>query len=445
MPGIAAFVGTAPGQFEADFAVSERPLTAAESAKAKADGRSYAYVPFAATPVAIATLVPTEQWGASGEQSITPSQFCQHMPLSTTLLGDIFGADAQKPLNNWGDSRIVCPSSTGSGTAADGLPITPWANLDPSMANYALMALLDSTPTSKALFEAGLTSGGRPSLTHDTTPSENWPYGLNTIPGGDQPLLGKILDINPETNAPDPDAESWALGAVLPISSVWTGAPLGVPWDLATAAVQNAQGSYVAPSVAAAKASQDDASMATTSDPATNNLVTFKASSTDAGAYNNYLMEESYLIVPTNGLAADKATALAQLVRFALGTQGQADIELYGAAPATPAMQTVGLKVAAELDVEAVVQPNPTPTTSVTTTSSTPPAPVTASDTGTGTTGSDGTDSTGTAGSTSPDSSSPSLAFTGAAGVGQLIGVGAVLLAMGAILRRRFRRKGAQP
>ena len=53
---IGDFVGTAPGSFGADFVVSERPLTSTEAATAKANGRTFAYVPFAATPVAIATL-----------------------------------------------------------------------------------------------------------------------------------------------------------------------------------------------------------------------------------------------------------------------------------------------------------------------------------------------------------------------------------------------------
>ncbi len=48
------FVGTGPGDFGADFVVSERPLTSNEAATATADGRTFAYVPFAATPVAIA-------------------------------------------------------------------------------------------------------------------------------------------------------------------------------------------------------------------------------------------------------------------------------------------------------------------------------------------------------------------------------------------------------
>ena len=66
-------------------------------------------------------------------------------------------------------------------------------------------------------------------------------------------------------------------------------------------------------------------------------------------------MVESYLLVPTNGLPADKALALAQFIRFAVGSTGQADITALGAAPATPAMVTADLAVAQQLDAEAGV------------------------------------------------------------------------------------------
>ena len=69
----------------------------------------------------------------------------------------------------------------------------------------------------------------------------------------------------------------------------------------------------------------------------------FNASTTDAAAYNSYLMEESYLVVPTNGLSAAKAKALAQFIRYVLGPEGQQDIENFGAAPATAAMVAAGL------------------------------------------------------------------------------------------------------
>ena len=70
--GIADFVGTSPGAFGTDFAVTERPLTTAEAAAAKANGRSFAYVPIAAIPVALMTLVPSSSY--QGASTIAPGQ-----------------------------------------------------------------------------------------------------------------------------------------------------------------------------------------------------------------------------------------------------------------------------------------------------------------------------------------------------------------------------------
>jgi hypothetical protein len=443
--GIAAFVGSAPGQFSADYAVTERPLTPAEADAAKANGRSFAYVPIAATPVAIATLVPTEAWATSTSPSITASDFCQHMPLTTNLLGQIFGYDAVTPLGRWDDARVDCPlGGVGKG---DGLTPTLWANLDPSMANSAIMSLLDSTPTSKAYFDAGLSNPGQGGFASDT-PSEKWPYSQgNSVPGGDLPLIGKLLAISTQTNAPSPLAATWKLGAIVPISSVWTGAPLGVPWNLMTGAIQNAQGAFVPPSTAAAQAALGDATVATTSDPTTNRLVTFNASATDATAYNNYLMEESYLVVPTNGLPAAKATALAQLVRYAVGPQGQQDIQSFGAAPATAPMATADLAVAAQLNAEAATSASQsttasstTSTTAATSTSTTAAAPAapTAAGAGGDSTGAGGSGGSGASGS------GGGLAFTGSSNLGVLVGAGTALLVAGALFRRRMRFRGVR-
>ena len=429
--GIAAFVGTGVNQFAADYAVSERPLTSSEAATAKANGRTFAYVPFAETPVAIATLVPNNAWIGTG--TIANSDFCQHMPLTTDLLGEIFGFDAAQPLNHWNDPRLDCPPG-GAGNGQQ-RPISLWANLDPSMANSALMSLLDSTPTSKSFFDAGLSAPGSASLTTDDTPSELWPYGQNTIPGGDQPLIGKLLAISTTTNAPSQNSATWQLGAVAPISSVWTGAPLGVPWDLMTAAVQNANSQFVAPSLAAAQAAAGDATLASTSDPMTNNLVTFNASPTDATAYNKFLMEESYLVVPTSGLSTAKAKALAQFVRFALGSKGQAAISAFGAAPATTAMVAAGLKVATELDAEAVstaaqaALSGTTTTTAPTTTTTAPAAAAAAS----------GSSSSGAGSGVSSDSSG--LAYTGAPDLLALLATGGGLIVFGTLVRRRLRHR----
>jgi ABC-type phosphate transport system substrate-binding protein len=446
--GPAAFVGSGAGQFGADFTVMQRPLTAAESSQATTDGRSYAYVPFAATPVAIAALVNTYSWAALGTTTLTPSAFCQGIPLTVADLGALYGDDASSPLHNWEDSRIDCPGGGGpGGNSAASLPPAIWANLDPSMANYAIMSLLDSTPGSKADFDAGLAGvDGLPG--RDDTPDELWPYASNTVPGGDQPLIGKLIDINAETNAP---SNEWVFGATFPVSSVWTGAPLGVAWDIPTADIQNAAGSFVGPTLAAAEAAQADATLASTSDPTTDNLVTFNASTTDTAAYNNYLMEESYLVVPTSGLAPAKASALAQVIRFALGTQGQQIIENFGSAPATPAMQAAGLKVASELDAESVATTNPSATaasgtsgtgTTKGSTTTAAAAGANAAAPGSGSTGSgSGSGSSGDGTGTTGADSSGGLAFTGTANLVQWIVVGAAFLLTGTILRRRLKRR----
>jgi ABC-type phosphate transport system substrate-binding protein len=437
--GIANVAGSAPGDFTADFAVSERPLTSTEAQTAKANGRSFAYIPIASVPVALATLVPTNNWSIGGSTSITPSGFCQHMPLTTTLLGEIFG-QASTPLKNWNDPRITCPE-VGGGTLANGNSVQLWANLDPSQSNFALMSLLDSTPGSKADFDNGLKGSG--SLTTSDTPSQQWPYAQNAIPFGDQQLIGKLLNINAETNAPSTQASTWALGAITPISSVWTGAPLGVLWNLATAAVQNAQGAFVAPSLAAAQAAQADATMASTNDPTTNNLVTFNANANNAAAYNNFMMAESYLVVPTTGLAQDKAAALAQFVRFVLGSQGQQDIENFGAAPATSAMQAAGLKVAAELNSEAVASATPAIAGGATTTTGASNAPtVTTTGTSDGAPGAvpASTSNTSSSATTAGDSSG-GLAFTGTSNLGAWIASGTFLIVCGSWVRRRLKRR----
>ena len=69
--------------------MSERQLTAAEAATATANGRSYAYVPFVGSPVALMTLVPDSTFRGL---TITPSQYCQHIPLDLAQMDGIYGA-----------------------------------------------------------------------------------------------------------------------------------------------------------------------------------------------------------------------------------------------------------------------------------------------------------------------------------------------------------------
>jgi hypothetical protein len=433
--GISDFVGTAPGTFGADFAVSERPLTSTESSTAKAHGRTFAYVPFAATPVAIATLALCSQGGLTGNST---APFCQNVPLTPALVGLLFTynrtSSAVSPnqglpssLTGWSDSRL---------TQANGQPIPINAiyqasTLEPSAENTALMALLDSDPTAKELLDNSLNNPSNSATNTSDTPSETWPFhGLHAWVGGDAGLVGKELNINAETNAPAL-VSTWNLGDVFPLSFVWAGAPEGTAWNIPTAAIQNAAGKFVPPSESAAAAAESDATM----DPTTN-LVTFSANAQDNAAYNNFLVVESYLVVPTSGLTAEKAQKLAQYIRFMVGPVAQSDEETLGSAPPTPAMVTADLKVATQLDGEGVTANATTTSTpaggaasgstsspSSTTSTTVAPASINAATGSTGNTG-----------------SGTGLASTGATDIVPALGIGGTLVALGAIGRRRSRR-----
>jgi hypothetical protein len=250
--------------------------------------------------------------------------------------------------------------------------------------------------------------------------------------------------LDPETNAPSTQPSTLVaggikLGAIMPVAADWTGDPLGVAWNLPTAAVQNASSTYVTPTETAAQDAEDDSTLAATTDPTTNNLVTFNATGNDAAdAYNNYLMMESYLLVPTNGLTADQAQALAQFVRFVVGGTGQADIKALGAAPVTTAMQTADLTVAQTLDAEAASAPASTTTT---TTSASGSGSGSTSTTTTVASAAAATGNTGAGVSPSTDpSSTSSLADTGGNPV-PVLGLGLAFLVVGELARRFFRRR----
>ena len=449
---IGDFVGTAPNTFAADFVVSERPLTTTEAATAKANGRTFAYVPFAATPVAVATLAVCNPSGLSGNST---TALCQHIPLTVPLVAGLFTAGLTSPavspnqnlpanLSGWGDSRL---------TQANGQPIPnsgiyQASTLEPSAENTALMALFDSDPTAKELLDNALNNPGSNSLTKSDTPSETWPFhGLHAFVGGDAGLIGKELSINAQTNAPS-DLVTWiGLGAgsggpddVFPVSSVWTGAPQGTPWNVPTAAIQNEAGKFVPPSEAAAAASEADATI----DPMTH-LVTFGANANNATAYNNNVMVESYLVVPTSGLTASKASKLAQYIRFVVGPVAQSDETTLGSAPPTPSMVAADLKVATALDAEAATSvsisstgPSGTSTTTTTSTTSTTSTTVAAAS-------SSATPASTDPGGTGNSGSGTGLAVTGAAGIVPLLGVGGALVGLGAFGRRRARRLLRRP
>lgn len=442
---ISDFIGDGPGSFDADFVVSERPLTSSEAATATANGRTFAYVPFAATPVAIATLAACDPADLTGNST---DALCPNIPLTVPLVGQLFTFNVTSssvmpnqgllnPLSGWSDPRL---------TQQNGQPIPNGgiyqaSTLEPSAENTALMSLLDSNPDSKELFDNALNNNAlkNPEAPTSDTPSETWPFQLNhAYIGGDAGLIEKELNIDAETNSPSA-ANSWALGDVFPLSSVWAGAPQGTPWNIPTAALQNAAQKFVAPSAAAAEASEADATL----DPTTN-LVTFNANPNDAAAYNNYMMEESYLVVPTSGLTASKASKLAQYVRFVTGPVAASDEETLGAAPPTPAMVAADLKVATELDDEAATSAALASSTSGnsgsgSTTSTTSATSATTSTTVAGA-GTAATVPSGGTGNTGNTGSGTGLASTGAPDVVPVLVVGVALVGLGVVGRRRSRR-----
>ena len=432
---ITDFVGDGPGSFGADFVVSERPLTSGEAATAQTDGRTFAYVPFAATPVAVATLAPCEPGDLPTANST--AVMCPDIPLTVPLVGQLFTFNLTSGLmgglTSWADPPLT---QEGGQPIPYGGGIYQASTLEPSAENTALLSLLDSNPTSKALLDNALQNSKDATTTSDT-PSETWPFqGSHAFIGGDAGLIEKELNVNAETDSPSA-ASSWNVGDVFPLSSVWAGAPLGTPWNIPTAALQNAAGKFVAPSAAAAQASEADATL----DPATN-LVTFNANANDATAYNNYMMVESYLVVPTSGLTASKASALAQYIRFVTGPVAASDEETLGAAPPTTAMVAADLKVATELDAEAATSAALSSTTtgsgsgsgsSTTSTTSTTTSTAAASTSATSDpTGGTGTGSTGNTGT--------GLASTGAPDVVPVLVAGGALLGLGVVGRRRSRR-----
>ncbi len=389
-----------------------------------------------------ATLAVCDSGGLSGNST---GALCQDIPLTVPLVASLFTSGLTNPtvspnqglpanLSGWADPRLH---------QAGGQPIPDYgidqaSTLEPSAENSALMALLDSDPTAKELLDNALEQPGeqrsRRTVTRHRRPGPSTAFMPTSA---EMPASSERSSTSTRRPMPRRSSITWGgLGAgtgvddVFPLSSVWAGAPEGTPWNIPTAAIQNAAGKYVAASETAAAASEADATM----DPTTN-LVTFAANASDAAAYNSYLMVESYLVVPTSGLTPAKAQKLAQYIRFVVGSVAASDEETLGSAPPTPSMVAADLKVATELDGEHVASAAATSTTSTTSPSST-----TSTTSTTTTTAPSNAASGSTAAATGNSGSGTGLASTGASNVVPVLAVGGALVAVGAFGRRRSRR-----
>jgi ABC-type phosphate transport system substrate-binding protein len=401
-----------------DYSVTEAPLTAAEAATAAKNGRSFAYVPFAASAVAIAAIVECGQG-----TTLTPATWCTNGNLDLTvpqlarIFTDLAPSESPPPggtgIGTWNNSELLTLNPGLSGVSAQSQDITPIEDVQPTATNTALESLFVNNPTTKPIWDAYLNhfTGST-----DDTPTDLWPPTL-TLSTSDEVIEQTLLKINDQANppVPDPNPTHWGQGDIAPLPiDWWSGSALNNP----TIAVQNDAGAYVAPTVASMTAALQN------------------ASPTDAAAYPIPVM--SYLVVPTSGLAPAKATALAAFIKFVLGSTGQAEVKSMGAAGVTPAMITAGLKVANEVAAQASsTTTTTTTTTTAATTSTSTPTGTTVPPTGPGQ-GSVG-DGSGTDASTASDSS-PSLALTGGVPWPVPLAGGALVL-VGFVARRALRSR----
>jgi ABC-type phosphate transport system substrate-binding protein len=418
----------------ADYTVSEFPLTGSQAATAEKNGRSFAYVPFAASPVAIAAVVECDP-----TQTFTPQTLCPNLQLTVPQLSTIFSNGA----SSWNDPLFSHASGggpiVGASDRGGAAIIYPENQVDPSAVNFALQTLFETDPTdngaAKQTWDAYVANFSGKS----DAPNELWPTG-GGISGGDAGVAQVLIPLNQVTLIPDPNPEDWGAGDIAGLPGDWLGSPRNIP----SVAVQNAAGQFASPTSAAMTSALADATM----DPSTN-LVTFHSNSSNMTAYPIPTM--SYLIVPTTGLSQAKATALASFIRYVLGPAGQAIIESHNAAPPTAAMITAGLHVADVVAAEAATPSTTTSTTTTTTaakktTTTTAAAKVTKASTAAGA-GQAGSGSSGS-GTSLATAAGPSLAFTGAPPWWlPVIGGALLLLAEPSrrIARRRLRARRSLP
>ncbi len=202
-----------------DYAVSELPLTASEAATAAQNGRSFAYVPFAASPLAIAAVVECSQ-----TSTVTASTFCGTIKVTVPILAQIFTdlpPTASPPpgglgIGTWNNPELTALTPSLGGVSTVSADITALEDVQPAASNYALESLFVNNATAKPIWDAylkfyeGVT---------DDTPTDLWPH-TNGTSGGDAVLAQSLIPINEQSNPPAPPAnpQTWGQGVVAPLT-----------------------------------------------------------------------------------------------------------------------------------------------------------------------------------------------------------------------------------
>jgi len=328
---------------DTDVAVSELPLTSSEASTITAKGGGFAYVPFAASAVAMGYALICYQGGSN------PYALCPNLQLTALQIEQLFTGT----VDEWSDPSL---STISGGSAAihptNDSRVFSGTLIAPSASTLALETYLDTDPASQAAWTKWSTTD---ELQASGEPTERWPAD-DGFDGGDLILVQSLIPINPNGDQPTPNPNSWGIScniAALPVD--WLGPPENIP----TFAIQNAAGQFVQPTIQAETAALDDATMNSS------NIVTFQPEGgTDQAAYP--MMQMSYLVVPTKGLSAAKATALSQFINFLATPAAAADIEKLGGVPPTAAMLQADSTVASEVAAEANTGGATTSTTTTT-------------------------------------------------------------------------------
>lgn len=324
-----------------DYAVTGTPLTTDETATATQNGRTVAYVPYAAGGVAIVADVP-----GCGQQALN---------LTVATLVKIFtGA-----IPDWNSNEIFTENPSlhlDVCVSAQQPRITRVVRIDSSASTAALISLFLSDSNARSVWNAYAQQTGAPV----DTPVDRWPTEeSNTIRELDSGSSGVLdaLAFNSDSNQ---------AGGITYVAPAWA-----MQFGDLTCALQTTRQSqsdptkFVLPTPAAVASGMN---AALTTDQTTGVRLDL-SKITATSSYPAPML--SYLAVPITGLRAsppsgptqDKASALGNFVHYILGPSGQADIAATDYVPVPAAVIANGELVAQQVADQAPTGAGTTTTT----------------------------------------------------------------------------------